>query len=80
MAVMISGNPIHVPKGHARCPTQDVQAQLRSQDINICTVVIIRADGFAGDCLVFRANQGSFLESLKILPCLLDAHGIYSSL
>jgi len=76
----MSGNPIHVPKGHARCPTQGVQAQLRSEDINVGTVIITRADGFPGDCLVFRANEGSFLELLKILQCLLDGHGIYSSL
>ena len=75
----MSGNPVHVPKGHARCPTQDVQAQLRSQDINVGTVIIIRADGLPGDCLIFRANQGSFLELLKILQCLLDGHRIYSS-
>ena len=59
MAVMISGNPIHVPKGHARCPTQDVQAQLRSQDINVCTVVIIRADGMVlhNSTVKIRENQ-----------------------
>jgi len=75
----MSGSPVHVPKGHARCPTQDVQAQLRSQDINVGTVIIIRADGLPRDCLIFRANQGSFLELLKILQCLLDGHRIYSS-
>ena len=66
MPVMMSGNPIHLPKGHARFPTQDVQAQLPSQDINVGTVIIIRADGLPGDWLVFSANQGSFLELLKI--------------
>ena len=80
MPVMMSANPIDLPKGHARCPTQDVQAQLRSQDINVGTIIIIRADGLTGDCLVFRANQGSFLGFLKRLQCLLDGHGIYSSL
>ena len=51
-----------------------VEAQLRSEDINMGTVIIIiRADGLPGDCLVFRANQGSFLELLKILQCLLVA-------
>lgn len=65
MPGMMSGYPIHLPKGHARCPTQDVQAQLRSQDINVGTVIIIRADGLPGDCLVFRANQGGFPSVVK---------------
>ena len=65
----MSGIPIHVPRGHARYPTQDVQAQLSSHNINMGTVIIIRADDLPGDCLIFRANQGSLLE-LKIFQCL----------
>ena len=68
LPVMMSGDPILVPRGHARCPMEDVQAQLRSYDLNMGTVIISRADGFPGYCLAFRANQGSFLE-LKIYWC-----------
>ena len=68
MLVMMSGDPILVPRGHARCPMEDVEAQLCSYDLNMGTVIISRADGLPGDSLVFRANQGSFLE-LKIYLC-----------
>ena len=66
--LVMSGDPILVPRDHARCPMEDVQAQLRRYDLNMGTVIISRADVLPGDSLVFRANQGSFLE-LKIYWC-----------
>ena len=51
MPVMMSGDPIHVPKGRARCPTQGVQAQLHSHNKNVGTLMIIRADSLPGDTL-----------------------------
>ena len=44
-------------------------AYARTFTVNI---IIIKADGLPGDCLVFRANQGSSLV-LKIFQCLLFA-------